>query len=160
ANTDTLPPTVSVTAPANNTTVSGTIDLTATATDNHGVAGVQFFVDGTAFGSEVTTPPYTIAWNTTVLPNNSAHTIAARSRDTSNNQSALASVSVMVSNASAGPPSLDAVVWTDLSAAQTTIVSPAFSTAAANELVLVFVATDYLSGPNTTVTAVTGAGLT
>src|SRR5262249_50697399 len=50
ANSDTTPPTVSITAPANNATVSGTIDLTATAGDNQGVAGVQFFVGGGAFG--------------------------------------------------------------------------------------------------------------
>src|SRR5262245_36748908 len=160
ANSDTTPPTVSITAPANNATVSGTIDLTATAGDNQGVAGVQFFVDGAAFGSEIAAPPYKIAWDTTALPNNSMHTIAARSRDTSNNQSALASVSVTVSNASSGPPSLDVAVWTDQSAAQTTVVSPAFSTAVTNELVLAFIAADYLSGPNTTVTGVTGAGLT
>ena len=160
ANTDTTPPSVSITAPANNATVSGTVDLTATASDNQGVAGVQFFVDGTAFGSEISAPPYRIAWDTTALPNNSTHTIAARSRDISNNQSALASVSVTVANASAGPPSIDALVWTDQSAAQTTIVSPAFSTGVPNELVLAFIASDYLSGPNTTVTNVSGAGLT
>jgi hypothetical protein len=160
ANNDTTPPTVSITAPANNATVTGTVDLTATASDNQGVAGVQFFVDGAAFGSEITTSPYKIAWDTTALPNNSTHTIQARSRDTSNNQSALASVSVTVSNASGGPPAMDALVWTDQSAAQTSIVSPAFSTALPNELVLAFIASDYLTGANTTVTGVTGAGLT
>src|SRR5262249_25242408 len=58
------------------------------------------------------------------------------------------------------PPLLDAVVSTDQSAAQTSVVSPPFSTAAPNELVLAFVAADYLSGPNTTVTGVSGGGLT
>src|SRR4051812_50185183 len=42
----------------------------------------------------------------------------------------------------------------------TTASSPVFSTASPNELLLAFVATDYLSGANTTVTSVDGGGLT
>src|SRR5437667_32602 len=79
------PPTVALTSPASGATVSGTVSLVASATDNVGVAGVQFLVDGVAFGAEVTTPPYTIGWDTTTLANNSTHTLAARARDTSNN---------------------------------------------------------------------------
>src|SRR3984893_10122860 len=47
-----------------------------------------------------------------------------------------------------------------LDAKATTVVSPAFSTNSANELLLAFIATDYLSGANTTVTGLTGSGLT
>jgi len=43
---DTVAPTVSVTAPANGATVSATINVTAGASDNVGVAGVQFRLDG------------------------------------------------------------------------------------------------------------------
>src|SRR5207245_4917863 len=42
----------------------------------------------------------------------------------------------------------------------TTLVSGAFSTTAANELLLAFISGDYLTGANTTVAGVTGAGLT
>ena len=42
----------------------------------------------------------------------------------------------------------------------TTVTSPTFSTAAGNELLLAFVAGDYLTGANTAVTSMTGAGLT
>jgi hypothetical protein len=160
ANSDAVPPTVSMTAPANGATVTGTVDVTASAADNAGVAGVQFLVDGVAFGAEVTSPPYRIAWDTTTQPTGSTHTLAARARDTSNNLSTLASVTVTVSNATSGPPVIDTLVWRDGTAAQPTIVSPAFSTAATNELILAFIAADYLSGTNTTVTSVTGAGLT
>src|SRR6185437_7017857 len=55
---------------------------------------------------------------------------------------------------------IDANVPKDQGSAQTTVTSPAFSTSAPNELLLAFVATDYVSGTNTTVTAVTGGGLT
>ncbi len=65
-----------------------------------------------------------------------------------------------MSNAASGPPALDALVSADQTATQSSVVSPAFSTSASNELVLAFIATDYLSGTNTTVTGVTGAALT
>jgi hypothetical protein len=64
AAADTTPPTVSVTAPAAGATVSGPVTVTATASDNVGVAGVQFKVDGVNLGAEDTTGPYSIAWNT------------------------------------------------------------------------------------------------
>jgi hypothetical protein len=52
---------------------------------------------------------------------------------------------------------LDANVSRDQTSA--TITSPTFSTIFSNELLLAFIATDYLSGPNTTVTNVSGGGL-
>src|SRR6201996_5270554 len=54
----------------------------------------------------------------------------------------------------------DVTVAKDGASASTTIASPAFSTAQANELVLAFVATDYLSGTNTTVKSIAGGSLT
>jgi len=59
------------------------------------------------------------------------------------------------------PPGLaiDAKTSFDQVTASSTVVTPSFSTASSNELLLAFVATDYLSGANTTVTGVTGAGL-
>src|SRR5207237_5109080 len=57
------------------------------------------------------------------------------------------------------PITIDVNVSAD-GATSTTIKSPAFSTASGNELLLAFVSTDYLTGANTTVTNVTGGGLT
>ena len=54
----------------------------------------------------------------------------------------------------------DVTVSQDGSGASATITSPAFSTAAGNEQLLAFVATDYLGGTNTTVKSVAGGGLT
>ena len=54
----------------------------------------------------------------------------------------------------------DVTVAKDSSSASTTIASPVYSTARANELVLAFVATDYLSGTNTTVKSIAGGSLT
>src|SRR3989441_9209986 len=54
---DTTPPTVSLTAPAAGATVSGTLTVSASATDNVGVVGVQFKLDAANLAAEVTSPP-------------------------------------------------------------------------------------------------------
>src|SRR5439155_14928361 len=66
---DTTPPTVSITAPANGAPVSGTTSVTANASDNVGVAGVQFKLDGANLGTEDTTAPYSRTWDTTAAAN-------------------------------------------------------------------------------------------
>ena len=43
---DTTPPTVSITSPANGATVSGTVTVSATASDNVGVTSVHSISDG------------------------------------------------------------------------------------------------------------------
>src|SRR5262245_36019750 len=51
--TEMRPPTVSLTSPATNATVSGTaVVLSACAADDVGVVGVQFMIDGGNLGSE------------------------------------------------------------------------------------------------------------
>jgi len=69
---------------------------------------------------------------------------------------------VLPTPASSQPPPLaiDAQAYRDQVTASATVVTPSFSTASKNELLLAFVAADYVSGTNTTVTSVTGAGLT
>ena len=47
---DTTAPTVTMTAPANGSTVTGTINASANATDNVGVTRVEFFRDGVSLG--------------------------------------------------------------------------------------------------------------
>ena len=55
---------------------------------------------------------------------------------------------------------VDVNVFRDPTTASTTLTTPTFSTASPNELLLAFISTDFLSGTNTTVTNVTGGGLT
>jgi hypothetical protein len=159
-NADTVPPAVSISSPLNGATVRGVAGVSAAASDNQGVSGVQFLVDGAAYGAELTSAPYTIAWDTTGLSNNSTHTLAARARDASGNFTTSASNTATISNPVSGAPAIDALVWADQPTNQTTAVSPAFSTIAGNELLLAFISADYLGGINTTVTGVTGAGVT
>jgi hypothetical protein len=93
---DTTPPTVSVTSPANNATVQNTVNVTANAADDRGVVGVQFLLDGTALGSEDTTAPYSVSWDTSTVSNGN-HVLTARARD-SLNQTTSTAVSVNVQN--------------------------------------------------------------
>ncbi len=95
---DTTPPTVSITAPTAAATVVGTVSVTATATDNVGVVGVQFKLDGVSLGAEVTAAPYAVSWDTTAAANG-AHTLKAVARDAAGNTATSAAVSVTVLNA-------------------------------------------------------------
>jgi hypothetical protein len=100
---DTTPPAVSLTAPVNNATVSGsTVTVSANASDNVGVVGVQFKLDGANLGSEAATAPYNVSWNSSHAANG-PHTLTAVTRDAAGNQTTSASISVVVSNTSAAP---------------------------------------------------------
>jgi hypothetical protein len=100
SNTDTTPPTVAISAPAAGATVSGTVPLTAEATDNVGVSSVQFRIDGADFGAPDTAAPFTIAWPTTGSTNG-PHQLTALARDAAGNQTLSAVVTVTVSNTTA-----------------------------------------------------------
>ncbi len=94
---DTAPPTVTMTSPATGATVGGSVQVAAQAQDDTGVAGVQFLLDGNPLGSEDTTSPYAVTWDSTTATNGS-HTLTARARDAVNATTS-APVSVSVSNA-------------------------------------------------------------
>ncbi len=96
---DSTPPTVSITSPAVNATVSGGVTISALASDNVGIAGLQFKVDGTNLGPEQTGTAYAIFWDTTKVSNGN-HTLTAVARDSAGNQTTSATVVVNVNNAS------------------------------------------------------------
>ena len=78
--------------------VSDIVTVTANATDNVGIAGVQFLVDGVATGPEDTTSSYAFTWDTRTV-SNGAHTLTALASDISGNTTLSAPVTVNVSNA-------------------------------------------------------------
>ncbi|HXE75012.1 MAG TPA: S8 family serine peptidase [Candidatus Xenobia bacterium] len=102
-STDTVPPSVAISSPSPGSTVSGTITVSATASDNVGVVGVQFKLDGANLGGEDSSAPYSISWNTT-LSSNGSHTLTAVARDGAGSTSTAGGVSVTVSNGSTGSP--------------------------------------------------------
>ncbi len=92
---DTTAPAVSITAPAANASVSGTLTITAGATDAVGVSSVRFYVDGTLFRTDLGAP-YLADWKTTEVTNGS-HTLAAVGSDKAGN-TATTTISVTVAN--------------------------------------------------------------
>lgn len=95
---DGTPPSVAIAAPAPGAALRGTANVTANASDNVGVAGVQFRLDGANLGAEDTSAPYTVAWNTTTA-GNGAHTLTAVARDAAGNVTTSSAVAVTVDNA-------------------------------------------------------------
>ncbi len=105
---DSQAPTITLTAPPVNDIVSDVVTIMASATDNVGVVGVQFLLDGINLGVEVTLPSippstYTIDWDTRVVADG-AHTLSAQARDAAGNTTLSALVPVVVSNGSVTPP--------------------------------------------------------
>jgi O-glycosyl hydrolase len=95
---DTVPPSVSVTAPQAGSTVSGSVTVSsATAADNVGIRGVQFLLDGALLGVEDVTAPYSIQWNTGSATNG-AHSLVAIARDWQGNVTTSAALQVTVAN--------------------------------------------------------------
>jgi chitodextrinase len=106
---DRTAPSVSITAPANNATVSGgSVNIAATSTDNvggDGVARVEFYVDGTLRSTD-TTSPYAYTWDSRTVSDGS-HSLTARSYDNAvpANMATSSAVNVTVDNADRTAPS-------------------------------------------------------
>lgn len=92
---DTVAPQVSLTAPLDNATVAGTVTINATATDNVGVAKVEFYVAGSLKSTD-TTSPYSYNWNSTTVANGT-YSLMAKAYDAAGNVTSDSS-QVMVRN--------------------------------------------------------------
>lgn len=95
---DVTPPTVSVSAPLNNATVEGSVNVNANANDDRAVTKVEFYV-GTTLVNTDSTPPYSFNWNTLPL-NNGSYTLTAKAYDNASpaHSATSAAVNVIVSN--------------------------------------------------------------
>jgi hypothetical protein len=90
---DTTPPTVSITSPADGSSVprKGNVTITATANDNVGVARVEFLVKGVLQCTDESAP-YSCTWRVNAAPNKT-YLLQARAFDAAGN-SATASIQV------------------------------------------------------------------
>jgi len=96
---DTTPPSITLTAPAQGGTVSGAVTLIATATDNVGVVGVQFHLNGANLGAEDTTNPFSVFWDTSgAAPG--PYTLTAIARDAAGNTTSSDPVQVTLASSS------------------------------------------------------------
>ena len=117
--TDTTPPDVSLTAPANGATISGlAVTVSATASDNVDVAGVQFKLNGADLGAEDTSAPYGVTLNTTTLVNGT-HTLSAVAHDAAGNQTT-STVSVLVNNLVNTAPTISSIANRTITAGEST----------------------------------------
>ncbi len=103
---DTTAPTVSISYPSEGATVSGSISINVSASDNVGVAKVELYLNGALYATD-TTEPFSFVWDTTKV-NNGVHTLQAKAYDTAGNSSLSPIVNVNVYNfiADTTPPSV------------------------------------------------------
>jgi chitodextrinase len=98
---DQTAPTVDISAPAVGGTVSGTVEVKATASDASGIAKVEFYVDN-SLKATATTVPYSYSWDTNSV-GNGQHTLMAKAYDKVDNFST-DSVTVNVQNGDTQSP--------------------------------------------------------
>jgi len=103
---DSTPPTVSLTSPTASQSVTGILNMAATASDASGIAQVKFMVDGTAVNTD-TTAPYTYAWNSAAVANGS-HSVTAQATDTAGVSATSAAITITTNNSvtCSGTPSV------------------------------------------------------
>jgi uncharacterized protein YjiK len=92
------PPSVAITSPPSGATVAGTLNLAANASDDQGVAQVQFRADGAGIGTDADgSNGWSAVWDTTSATDGT-HTLTAVATDTGSNTTTSAAVSVTVAN--------------------------------------------------------------
>jgi Big-like domain-containing protein len=124
-NNDVTPPTVSVTAPA---VATGTVTLSALATDANGVTTTQLYLDG-ALVASAAGGTVTYTWNTTTA-SNSTHTVQAKGTDPSGNVGSSGVASVSVSNTASTSPPVGGTAELPRAHVDTTYVAPTGQTIA------------------------------
>jgi hypothetical protein len=101
ASGDKLPPTISIISPKNGETVSGDTTITAQASDNVKVVGVQFKVGMTDIGPEDTSAPFKVTFDASVF-SIGTRTVQAVARDAAGNH-ATSTISINVACTQAHP---------------------------------------------------------
>ena len=94
---DTTDPVTTLISPAQGAVVSSTVNVSATATDNAGVSGVDFLVNGVLQAS-VNQAPFQATLDAVSALNSATVTVGARARDTSGRIGAVSSRTIMVDN--------------------------------------------------------------
>ncbi|MEX2245460.1 MAG: Ig-like domain-containing protein [Dehalococcoidia bacterium] len=98
---DATPPTVTITSPGDGANGSGTVNITADASDDTAVQRVWFYVDGLYLRSDALAP-YSAPWDATAAGEGS-HEVRVRAYDTNNNYT---DVTITVNVGDATPPTV------------------------------------------------------
>lgn len=119
---DSTVPTVSLTLPTDGATIYGNaIGMSASASDDTAVVGVKFYVNNILVGSEDTSSPYAIVWNSLTATTSGSKIVVAVARDSAGNVATSSARTVTLSNQPA-PSSVTAS--TSVSAATITWATP------------------------------------
>jgi len=94
---DTTPPVAVISNPLSGQTVSGSVLFTVLAQDDIGVNEVEFFINGELVGNDQT-ESFDYNWDTTLLENDSQHTLSATVTDDSGNFTIVQPILVIVEN--------------------------------------------------------------
>ena len=94
---ESIPPTVVIGSPVNGSTVTGTLSVMGTASDNVAVAKVEVSIDNGGWSIATGTTNWLFSLNTATILNG-LHTISARATDGSGNVSTIPSLTVRVIN--------------------------------------------------------------
>ncbi len=93
---DTTAPAVSVTSPADGSTVSGNTTVSVSPTDDVGIVKVELYLNGSLYATD-TTSPYNFSWDTTQYPYGTYY-LQARAYDPSGNVGQSSTITVYVNN--------------------------------------------------------------
>lgn len=154
---DTSPPHITLTDPPAGTTVSGIVQLGATASDDVGVTSVQFKLDGSPIGAPDTAPPFSLQWDSR-FATQGAHTLTAEASDAAGNVGTSTSVPITVDNSAPAPGAITIDKSVNVHA-KGTLSAPALTTTSGGEQLLAFVAQDGPGGADRQTTTVSGGGL-
>jgi thermitase len=91
-HSDATAPSISITSPSDNSSVSGTVTVLVNASDDIGVAKVELYVDGSLYATSATAP-FSLKWNTRKF-GAGFHTMQAKAYDAAGNKGESPSVSV------------------------------------------------------------------
>ena len=94
---DLVPPTITLTSPTDGALVSGSVSMSASATDDVGVAQIEIYLDGKL--KCASTNSVSCSWNARKAEPGSAHTVSATATDSAGNT---ATASAIVTVASSG----------------------------------------------------------
>jgi hypothetical protein len=165
-SSDTRPPAISINNPSPNTTVSGSVTVTATATDDVALRAtdpVLFYLDAPPLTNPLPGPvtvngsQYSTAWDSTRTANGT-HSVAAVATDASKNSTTATVTGLTVSNPA--PPAPCFILDATASArGQGPVTTSAFRTSLAGERLFAFAGSDGPATANSQSLSVSGAGL-
>ena len=128
---DTTLPTTSITYPSNGAQISGTIAVSANASDNIGVSKVELYRNNQLVGED-NTSPYQFSWDTKITANGS-YTLYSRAYDAAGNSNNSSQIAVSVYNI---------VVVPDTQAPAVIISQPANGSTVVGKVTIAATATD------------------